>query len=198
VKLVQSYVSSLLQWTHIQHPLSRDSIRLNQVDQHFPHRRRKIYLWSNMLYHPNAMICSSFYWEFPGMKTVIVQKVRATILGHVFNSSFLSCVKCTPRAYCPMASTLASFKSSIYVFVFYHKKRRKIKWGWKQVGGKRSILPRFSLNWLLDWRQKHKNEHWNLNKSTYAELTRILILHKIKCTNCSVLVIMFAKMTSTK
>jgi hypothetical protein len=39
-----------------------------------------------------------------------------------------------------MASFLASFQPSVYLFVFYHKERRKIKWGWKQVGG-REVYP---------------------------------------------------------
>jgi hypothetical protein len=74
-----------------------------------------------MLHHPNEMICSSFYWQFPGIKPVIVHKLRATILSHVFNSSFPYSVTDTPRAFCPMASFLASFQSSVYLFVFHRK-----------------------------------------------------------------------------
>jgi len=55
------------------------------------------------------------------MKAVIRQKVRATILSHVFNSSFPSSLGITPRAFRPMVSFLGSFESVVYLFLFYHK-----------------------------------------------------------------------------
>jgi hypothetical protein len=55
------------------------------------------------------------------MKTIILQKVRATILSHVFNSSFLSHVRVTPSASCPMVNSLDSFQPLVYLFLVYHK-----------------------------------------------------------------------------
>ena len=103
---------------------------LNEVDQKFLALKNKIEcFWCNILYHPSAMICGSFYWHFSGMKTVIGQKVRATILGHVFNSSSpSSSLRITPRAFCPMVSLLGSFEPVVYLFLFYHKKEdRKLR-----------------------------------------------------------------------
>jgi hypothetical protein len=68
------------------------------------------------------MICGRVYWQFSSMKTVIRQKLRATILSHVFNSSLPSSLRITPRAFCPMVSFLGSFESVVYLFPFYHKK----------------------------------------------------------------------------